>query len=335
MKYWTDSIRAIPAILARAVAAGAAVAILSGGHALAQAWPQKPVRILIGFTPAGTPDVATRIIAPKLGDALGQPVLIENRPGAGGVLAMETVAKAAPDGYTLALGTVGTMMLAKALIPTARYDPITSFVPVGTFAGITFIVVVNTSLPARTLKEFLDLARAQPGKLNYGSSTPGSPPHMFAEMFKSQTGVDIFGITYKGSAEAAARFIAGDVQMMVDAWPTIGPMISSGKAAPLLVTSASRSKKLPNVPTAVEAGLPDYAVESWLGLVAPVGTPDAVVRRLNEELLKVMAPKEAADAMDRIGLEVFTTTPEQFAALIRRDWPKWSAAVKAARIKAQ
>ena len=312
---------------------GLLIALMAPGASPAQAWPQKPVRILIGFAPAGTPDVATRVVAPKLAEALGQAVIVENRAGAGGVIAMEAAAKAPPDGYTLGLATVGTMLLAKALIPTAGYDPITSFIPVGSFAGITFIVAVSSSLQVKTVQEFVDYAKARPGKLNYGASTPGSPPHMFAEMFKSQAGVNIVGINYKGSADAAARLIAGDVQMMVDAWPTIGPMIAPGKVTPLLVTSSVRTRKLPEVPTATEAGMPDYTAESWLGLVAPIGTDETIVRRISDELQKIMATKDMADAMDRLGVDVFSRTSEQFAAIIRRDWPKWSAAVKAAGIK--
>ena len=310
-------------------------AALSAGAACAQSWPQKPVRVLIGFAPGGTPDIGMRIIAPKLTEGLGQPIIVENRPGAGGMLAMEYVAKAAPDGYTLAIGTVGTLMLAKALIPTAAFDPVTSFSPIGAFAKITFIVATSTSLPATNLKEFIALAKSQPGKLNNGTSTPGSPPHILSEMFKLQAGIDMVGITYKGSAESVTRFLGGDVQMLVDAYPSIGPLITAGKARALLVTSTTRFKKLPDVPTAAEAGLPDYSVESWLGLVGPAGTPDAAVRRINAELQKTMAPKEMADAMEKIGLDVFTNTPEQFAALIKSDWPKWNNAVRRAGIKAQ
>jgi tripartite-type tricarboxylate transporter receptor subunit TctC len=311
------------------------LALFTSGQALAQAWPQKPIKVLIGFAAAGPPDIATRVIAPKLGEALGQPVVAENRPGAGGMIAMELVAKAAPDGYTLGLATVGTMLLAKALIPTAAYDPITSFVPVGTFAKTTFIVISSPSLPARNLKEFLDLARKQPGKLNYGGSTPGTPPHILAEMFKSQAGVDIFGINYKGSADAVTRFLAGDVQMMVDSYAILGPLIKSSKAIALLVTSPARSRNLPDVPTASEAGLPDFAVESWFGLVAPAGTPNAAVRRLNAELVKTAASKDIVDAIEKLGLETITSTPEEFGAMIKTDWPKWSAAVKASGAKAQ
>jgi tripartite-type tricarboxylate transporter receptor subunit TctC len=310
-------------------------AALAAGAVFAQSWPQKPIHIWIGFAAGGTPDIGTRIIAPKLTEALGQPVVVDNRPGAGGILAMEYVSKAPPDGYTLALGTVGTLVLAKALIPTAAYDPITSFTPIGAFAKITFMVAIRTNLPATNLKEFIALAKSRPGKLNYGSSTPGSPPHILCEMFKQQAGIDVVGITYKGSAEAVTRFLAGDVQMLADAYPSLGPLIAAGKARALLVTSSTRFKKLPDVPTAAEAGLPDYTVESWLGVVGPAGTPDAAVRRMNAELVKVMAPREMAAAMDKIGLEIFTTTPEEFAALIKRDWPKWSSAVRSAGIKPQ
>lgn len=315
------------------VAGGTALCMSS--QALAQAWPQKPIRVFIGFAAAGPPDIATRIIAPKLSEGLGQTVIVENRPGAGGVIAMEHVAKSAPDGYTLALGTVGTMMLAKALIPKAGYDPLTSFVPIGTFAKTQFIVVSNPSLPARNLKEFVALAKSQPGKLNYGSSTPGSPPHILCEMFKNQAGIDIFGITYKGSADAVTNFLSGDVQMMVDSYAILGPLITANRARALLVTSSSRMKKLPDVPTAAEAGLPDFTVESWFGLVAPAGTPDAAVRRMNGELKKTMAFKEIIDAIERLGLDITTSTPEEFSATIRRDWPKWSAAVKASGAKTQ
>jgi len=335
MRKLIDWIQFFLRIAAGAFAASAGAALLLSGGALAQTWPQKPIKVLIGFAAAGPPDVAMRIVAPKLGEALGQPVVTENRPGAGGMIAMEMVAKAAPDGYTLGLATVGTMLLAKALIPTAAYDPLTSFAPIGTFAKTTFIVVSSPSLPARTLKEFVALAKKQPGKLNYGGSTPGTPPHILAEMFKAQAGVDIFGINYKGSADAVTRFLAGDVQMVVDSYAILGPLIKSNKAIALLVTSAARSKNLPDVPTAAEVGMPDYAVESWFGLVAPAGTPAPVVRRLNAELVKTVAQKDIIDAIEKLGLETITSTPEQFAATIRTDWPKWSAAVKASGAKAQ
>jgi tripartite-type tricarboxylate transporter receptor subunit TctC len=313
--------------------AGSALVAAAPSHA--QSWPQKPVRVFIGFAAAGPPDIGTRVIAPRLGENLGQPVIVENRPGAGGMIAMELVAKAPPDGYTLALGTVGTMFLAKALIPTAAYDPLTSFAPVGIFAKTQFIVVAHPSLGVNTLKDFVDLAKKQPGKLVYGSSTPGSPPHVLAEMFKDQAGVDILGIPYKGSADAVTRFLANDVQMMVDAYAILGPLITSGKARALMVTAKQRMKQLPDVPTAVEAGMPNYAVESWFSFVAPAGTPDGVVRRFNAELVRTMKDRAVIEAIDKLGLETYVSTPEEFGQIIKTDWPKWRDAVKAAGVKPQ
>ena len=316
-------------LLATPLALGMALASLSVGQVHAQAWPQKPIRVIIGFAAAGTPDIAIRVLAPKLSESLGQPVIVENRPGAGASTAMEVAARAPADGYTLAVGTLGSLLLSKALFPKAAFDPITSFDPISTFAKVSFVVVSHSSLPARNLKEFLALAKAQPGKLNYGSSTPGSPPHILAEMFKSQAGVDIVSVTFKGSADAASAFLAGTVQMMVDALPTIGPLVSANKAIPLLVTSSARRKELPEVPTAIEAGMPDYQVDSWLGLVAPAGTSDAVLRRLNNEVGRAMATREVADGIIKIGLDPTSSTIEQFRAIVKTDWPKFQAVVKA------
>ena len=324
-----ETIRQVSRLPVGLLALGAVLMSLTAGPAHAQAWPQKPIRVIIGFAAAGTPDIAIRVLAPKLSESLGQPVIVENRPGAGASTAMEAAARAPADGYTLAVGTLGSLLFSKALFPKAAFDPITSFDPISTFAKVSFVVVSHLSLPARNLKEFVALAKAQPGKLNYGSSTPGSPPHVLSEMFKSQAGVNIVGVTFKGSADAAAAFLGGSVQMLVDALPTIGPLVSANKAVPLLVTSTVRRKELPDVPTAIEAGMPDYQVDSWLGLVAPAGTPDPVLRRLNNEVGKAMATREVADGITRIGLDPTSSTIEQFRAIVKTDWPKFRAVVKA------
>jgi tripartite-type tricarboxylate transporter receptor subunit TctC len=302
--------------------------------AYAQTWPQRPIKILIGFAAAGPPDIGTRVIAPKLGEYLGQPVVVENRPGAGAIIAMEIAAKSPPDGYTLALGTVGSLFLGKALFPNAAFDPL-AFVPVSIFAKTDFILVVAPSLPVTTLKEFIDLAKRQPGKLNYGSSTPGSPPHMLNEMFKDQAGVDIFGITYKGSADAVQRFLGGDVQVMVDGYTILGPLITSGKARALMVTAPKRNRKLPDVPTSLEVGMPDYVIETFFGLVAPPGTPAAIPRRIHAELVKTMQDRQIVEAFDKLSLDAYASTPEEMGSMIRTDWPKWNNAVKKAGIKPQ
>ena len=312
----------------------AAVTTIFCASANAQAWPQKPIRVLIGFATGGPPDLVTRVVAPKLGEYLGQPVVIENRPGAGGVIAMEAVTNAQPDGYTLALGTVGTLFLAKALLPSAPYDPL-NVVPVGIFAKQEFILITQPSLPVNNLREFIDLAKKQPGKLNYGGSTPGSPPHMLAEMFKDQAGVDIFGINYKGSAEAVQRFLAGDVQMLVDGYSILGPLITSGKAKALMVTSPQRMKKLPDVPSALELGMPNYVIETFFSLVAPPGTPAAIPRRIHAEMVKTLQDKQVLEVMDRLVMAPHVSTPEELGTVIKNDWPKWNNAVKAAGIKVQ
>jgi tripartite-type tricarboxylate transporter receptor subunit TctC len=301
----------------------------STGLAHAQAYPTKPIRTLIGFAAGGTPDIALRVITPKLGENLGQPIIVENRPGAGATTAMEVAARAAPDGYTLAVGTLGSMILGKALFPKAQFDPVTSFEPISLYSKTSFIVASSVSLAPRNLQDFVALAKSQPGKLSYGSSTPGSPPHILCEMFKTQAGVDILGVTFKGSADAASAFMGGTVQMLCDAAPTIGPLVSSGRAVPLVVTSAQRRKDMPNVPTAAEAGMPDFNVESWIGLVAPAKTPMPILQRLNAEVVKTMASKEAADGIAKIGLEPTSNSIEQFRALIKSDWPKFAAVVKA------
>ena len=312
----------------------AAMAAFLTAPAQAQSWPQKPIRVLIGFATGGPPDIVTRLIAPKLGEYLGQPIVIENRPGAGGVIAMEAMANAQPDGYTLALGTVGTLFLAKALLPSAPYEPL-SFVPVGIFAKQQFILVTHPSLPVNTLKEFVDLAKKQPGKLNYGASTPGSPPHMLAEMFKDQAGVNIFGINYKGSVDALQRFLAGDVQMLVDGYSILGPLITSGKAKALLVTSPKRMKKLPDVPTSLEVGMPNYVIETFFSLVAPPRTPAAIPRRMHADMVRTLQDKQIVEAMDRLAMDAYVSTPEELGSVIKVDWPKWNNAVKAAGIKVQ
>lgn len=320
-------------IAARLLLISAAVILLPSVDALAQVWPQKTIKIMVGLAPGGPPDIAARIIAPKLGDALAQPVIVENHASAGGIVMMEQVAKASPDGYTLGLVSVGTMFLAKALLPDAPYDPVASFVPVGKFAKTNFILASGTGLPARSLKEFVNLAKAQPGKLNYGASVVGSVPHILAEMFKRQAGVDIVGINYRGAAESMTRFQAGDVQMVFDSFSVVEPVVARTKAIALMVTSQGRSRKLPEVPTASEAGMPELALESWFGLVAPKGTSTAIVSRLNAELVRAVASTDVADAIAKVGLDAVADTPDQFAEMIRNDWPKWHAAVMASGAK--
>jgi tripartite-type tricarboxylate transporter receptor subunit TctC len=304
-----------------------------GGQAAAQAWPQKPVKMLIGFAPGGPADIAVRVISQGISPGLGQPVIVENRPGAGASVAMELVAKAPPDGYTMTLGSPGSLFFSKGLFPEAAYDPLTSFAPVGLFGKSSFMLVSHPSLGVQTLKDFVALAKSRSGTLNYGAATPGTPPHVLAEMFKSQAGVQMVGVHYRGSADAVTGFLAGDTQMLVDSYSVLGSLVASKKAVPLLVTSSARNKMLPDVPTAAEAGMPEFAVETWFSIVAPAGTAAAAIRRVNAEIAKAVTQKEVIASMAKLDLEPASSTPEELGAMIKRDWPKWHAAVKASGAK--
>jgi tripartite-type tricarboxylate transporter receptor subunit TctC len=233
------------------------------------------------------------------------------------------------------LGSIASLLISPALYANVGYDPVNSFSPISVIGVTSFALVVNPKLSARSVKELIDLAKAQPGKLNYGSSTLGTPPHLMAEMFKTQAGADIFGINYKGSADAVTALLSGDVQVMVDQFAALLPLIASGKVRPLMVMSAKRVKQLSDVPSAPEVGLPGLAVESWFGVLGPKGMPPEVVKRLHAEMVKAIASKELVDMLGRQGLEPLSNTPEEYAAMIKADAPKWAAAVKASGAKVQ
>lgn len=302
--------------------------------ALAQ-YPQKPVRMVVPYAPGGPPDILGRLVSQKLGEQMGQAMFVENRPGAGGIIGAESVAKAAPDGYTLLFGSIASLLISPALYANVGYDPVTSFSPVSVVGVTSFVLVVNPTLPAHSVKELVGLAKAQPGKLNYGSSTLGTPPHIMAEMFKTQTGTEIFGINYKGSADAVAALLGGDVQIMVDQFAALLPLIASGKVRALMVTTDKRVKQLPDVPAAPEVGLPGLSVESWFGVLGPKGMASEVVNRLHAEIVKAVASKDLAAALGRQGLEPKSSTPEEYVARLKTDAPKWAAAVKASGAKVQ
>ena len=320
--------------LAGLLLAAATGTFLCSFGAFAQ-YPQKPIKMVVPFAPAGPPDILARLVSQKLAEQLGQAVFVENRPGAGGIIGAEAVAKAPPDGYTLLFGSIASLLISPALYRNVGYDAVTSFSPVSVVGVTSFVLVVNPKLPVHSVKELVELAKAQPGKLNYGSSTLGTPPHIMAEMFKTQTGTDIFGVNYKGSADAVTALLAGDVQIMIDQFAALLPLIASGKVRPLVVTTEKRVMQLPDVPAAPEVGLPGFAVESWFGVLGPRGMPAEVVKRLHAELVKAVGSKDLMNALARQGLEALSSTPEQYAARLKADAPKWAAAVKASGAKVQ
>ncbi|MCC6472680.1 MAG: tripartite tricarboxylate transporter substrate binding protein, partial [Burkholderiales bacterium] len=294
--------------------------------AMSQGFPSKPIRLIVPFPPGGPTDILGRVLSKHLADGLGQPILVENRGGAGGTIAAEAAAKLPADGYTLFFGTTGTHGSAPALYPNLAYDPIKSFTPVSLLINAPLLVGVHGTVPAGTLKEFIALAKSQPGKLSYASGNLTG--NIVGEMFKIQAGVDLLHVPYKGVAPAMTDFIAGRVQAMFDLYTAFGPFLASGKLKVFAVTLPTRFARLPEVPTAAEAGLPGFEFSIWFALFAPRGLTPAVLQRLNAEVVKSLASREVRDAFSKQGMEPSGSTPEELAALVAAEIPKWTRAVK-------
>ena len=317
----------IPRLLVALLAPLALVAPLA--HAQAPAWPRQPVSLVVPFPAGGPTDAMARQLAQKLGERLGQTVVVENKGGAGGAIAAEAVARAAPDGHTLFFGTTGTLAINPSLYSKLRYDPVKDFAPVSLMATTMNVLVVNPQVPARSLAELVKLAKAKPGTLTYGSAGNGSSNHLSGELLRSSAGIQVNHVPYKGSAPALVDLLGGRITMMFDTIAQQTQNIAAGKVRPLAVTGAKRSPLLPDVPTAQEAGLKDYDVTIWYGVLAPAGTPAPVIERLHGEIAAIMATDEMKKRMQADGAEAKATTPAEFAALIRHDMAKWGPVVKA------
>lgn len=316
-----------------AVAGVLCVAASAASIAQAPSFPARPLKMIVPISAGGPPDIAGRIIAQKLSDGLGQQVVVENRPGAGGTLGAEVVAKSPPDGYTILLGSTGSLAAGPGLYSNAGYDSRKSFAPISLIGIAAFVIVVNTSVPAMSLKEFIELARSKPGQMNNGTSGNGLPPHIVSEMFKTVTGLNLVHIPYKSVPASITGLITGDVQLVIEQLAPLQPHIRAGKIRPLAVATAKRLSQLPNVPTAAEAGLSGYEWSAWTGLLAPRGTPSGIIARLNGETVKSLATQEVRDILANQGVEPSGNTPEQFAAFIDAEVEKWSRAVKASGAK--
>ena len=302
--------------------------------ASAQPWPSKPVRIVVPFGPGGPADVYARILGQGLTEALGQQFIIENKPGAGALIGTEIVAKAPPDGYTLLMMS-NTHTVNETLFARRPYDLMRDLVPVAPVNSSDLVMVVHPSVPAKTLQEFIALAKAQPGKLTYASSGPGTPYHMAGELFKSMSGTDILHIPHKGSAEARNDVMGGHVQMMFDAVTAMKGSIDAGEVRALATTGLKRSAVMPSVPTVNEQGVPGYEATIWLGVMAPTGTPKAIVDRLNAEIEKIIARPSIREAWARQGAVPMAMTPDQFGAFLKQDIAKWAKVIKTAGIALQ
>ena len=296
---------------------------------LAQTYPTRPVTLVVAFTPAGPSDVLARVLGRKLEEVLKQPFVIVNRPGAGGNLGAEIVATAPPDGYTLLMGNNSILATNASLYKSLPYDPVKDFKPISLIGEQANILVVNPKVPARSVAELIALAKAEPGKLNYASSGVGTAAHLAGALFKAQADIDIVHVAYKGAAPALQDLVAGQVQMMFATAASVIGFINSGLVRPLAVTTLKRTAVLPDLPTVAEAGLPGFEATTWHGLVAPAATPPAVIARLHDATVAALHDPALAKSLADLGVDISSSTPEEFARYITAEIPKWTAVVKA------
>jgi len=308
-----------------------AAMLVSSGFAVAQTYPTKPIRFIAAFSAGGPSDIVARAMAKRMSEVLGQPVIVDNRTGAGGNIGAEAVAKAPPDGYTVLLGG-SYVIIAPALYLKPPFDPIRDFAPIGLIVSNQYVLVTHPSVPARSVRDLIKVAKAQPGKLNYASTGPGSPPRLAGELFKSMAGVDMVNISYKGATPALIDMIGGHIDVYFGGISGTLPPIASNKIRPLAVTSTKRSSQLPEIPTVAEAALPGYDITTWFGLLAPAGTPREIVNKLNAVIIGIVNEKEMTNYLIGQGVDPVTTTPDQFAAYIKNEVPKFAKIVKAAGI---
>src|SRR5690349_9313907 len=310
-------------------------ALAAAASAIAQTYPSKPVRILIAQAPGSATDVISRVVANRLSEALGQPIVIEAKPGAGGVLGTEAAARSAPDGYTLFMGNNSTHGSNPALYAKLPYGAVNDFAPISMVASVPYVLVVNPAMPVSTVGELIAMAKSQPGRINYASAGNGSTHHFCGELLKSMAGIDLVHVPYKGSPPGVAAVVAGEVGLMFANLTDIGGQLKAGKLKPLAVTSTTRAPQLAETPTLSEAGLPGFEILSWFALLAPAGTPAPIVSRLNAETVKVLARDDIKSTLGAQGLNVAGSTPEELAAHIKSEIAKFTRIAKAAGLKAE
>ncbi len=305
---------------------------LAAVPAHAQGYPNHPVKIIVPFGAGGPADIYARFLGQRLQEPLGQPFVVEDRPGGGSVVGTDAVAKSPADGYTLLLMS-NTHTVNETLIPNKPFELLRDLAPVAPINYSDLLLVVHPSVPANNLKELIALAKSQPGKMNYASSGPGTPYHMAGELFKSMAGIDVVHVPYKGSDGARVGILGGQVQMMFDAITTMAPNVRAGKLKGFGTSGRARSSVLPETPTVSEAGVPGYEATIWLGVMAPAGTPKPVVDRLNAEISKITGRAEVREAWAKQGATAMSMTPEQFGQYLREDIAKWAKVIAQARIK--
>jgi len=308
-----------------------AAMLLAGESAAgeAPAWPVKPIRFVVPYPPGGPLDIVARVLGQKLAERWGQPVIVDNRSGAGGNIGADLIAKAPPDGYSIVMGAVATHAINPHLYSKMPYDALRDFAPVVLVTQVPNILVVNPQVPAKSVKELISLARAKPGALNFGSGSTGSAGHLAGELFKTMAGVDMAHIPYKGAVPAVADLLAGQIQLMFDNLASALPNVKAGRLRALAVTTVKRSPQVPELPTVAESGLPGFDLSTWFGVFAPAGTPVAVVAKLNAELGAILAAADVKERLALLGAEPAGGSPEAFAAFVRTEYAKYAKVVKA------
>ena len=302
------------------------------GSAFAQAWPARSVRIVVPFTAGGTTDIIARLVAARLSEALGQQFIVDNRAGAGGVLGMDIVAKAAPDGYTVVLGSTSSTAVNVGLYPKMPYDPLKDLAPIMQVATGPYVLAVHPALPAKNVGQLVALAKARPGQLNFGSSGNGTALHLTAELLKSMTGTRMVHVPYKGASAAMPDLLSGQTQFMFSDMPLFAPYVKAGKLRALAVTTAKRSSVLPDLPPIAET-VPGYEATSWYGFMAPAGTSREIIGRFNADVVKVLRLQDIRERYRELGIEPVEGTPEQFGTYIASEIRRWSAVIKSAEVK--
>ena len=298
-------------------------------------YPNRPVRLVVPYAPGGVSDITGRIVAQKMSEFLGQSVVVENRAGAGGMLGTGAVAKAEPDGYTVVLSSLSAFAIGPRLVKTPPYDPVKDFTAIGTVALAPTILTLNTALPFQTVRDVIAYAKANPGKLTYGSSGIGSVAHISAEVLRASTGVELVHVPYKSAAQSYPDMIAGSISMVFDALPSAIQHIRAGKARPIAMMSDRRASLVPDVPTFAEAGYPEATLRLWVGVHGPANLPAPIVQRLNDTLAKVAAAPDVRERLTAVGADAYSTTPQEFAQLVRDDVEKLGAMMASAGIKAE
>jgi len=320
-------------VAAAAMAFGGLIAMLAAGPAAAQTYPTRPIRMVVGFAPGGPADVMARLIGQRMYAALGQPIVVDNRAGAGGTIAARVVAESEPDGYTLLLGNTSTLVISPLMYKNVGYDALKAFAPIAQLGSTADVMVVNPKFPAKSVQELIAYAKANPGKLNYSSPGIGTPPHLIGEMLKLRTGIDIVHVPYKSGGQSIQAVIAGEVQLTFENPAVALPLVQAGTVRALAVTSAMRDAQAPDVPTLNESGLPDFVVESFTGVVGRAGMPAAIVTRLNAVINESLKSPQVAETLVKLAVDAKNETPEQFGRFLAKELADMTPVVKAAGLQ--